>query len=89
MHLHCPPQPNEDIKGIKFPCTLKLKFESQNSEKRAPKGQLLFQTQTEKETSSAQIRLAQTSSALIEYLTKLSSDSYLIRLFQQAQLRTD
>ena len=40
-------------------------------------------------TSSAQLRSAQKSSALIEYLTKLSSDSYLIRLVQQTQLSTD
>ena len=41
------------------------------------------------ETSSAQLRSAQIGSALIEYLIKLSSDSYLIKLVQQAQLSTD
>ena len=40
------------------------------------------------QTSSAQLRLAQISSALIEYLIKLSSDSYLIRLVQKAQFST-
>ena len=33
-------------------------------------------------TSSAQLRSAQISSALNEYLIKLSSNSYLIKLFQ-------
>ena len=40
-------------------------------------------------TSSAQLRLAQISSALIKYLTKLGSDTYLIRIVQQAQLSID
>ena len=38
------------------------------------------------ETSSAKLRLAQRSSALIEHLTKLSSDSYLNRTAQKAQI---
>ena len=40
-------------------------------------------------TSSAQLRSAQISSALIEYLTKLSSDLYLIKIAQQAELSLD
>ena len=41
---------------------------------------------TKEKTSSAQLGSAQISSALIEYLTKFSSDSSLIRVVQQAQL---
>ena len=41
------------------------------------------------QTSSAQLRSAQISSDLIQYLIKLSSESYLIRLVKQAKLSTD
>ena len=43
----------------------------------------------EASTSSAQLRLAQISSALIEYLIEFSSASYVIRLVPQTQLSTD